>query len=172
MRKQKYYVYALIDPRDGQPFYIGKGCGKRCFQHVADVRKGRTDNIKKQARIRDILRAGLEVGVEIRSEHDLEGVALAAEAEAIQALKTFLTNIMPHGAAHSQEAKRQAAVDRAQGMLDRMMPFDQWCAIAERSESDKAVHRMVEESLRRCIADPVQLAREVAFVNGRVEFRW
>jgi len=22
----KYYVYALIDPRNNKPFYIGKGC--------------------------------------------------------------------------------------------------------------------------------------------------
>ena len=29
-----YYVYRLIDPRNGQTFYVENGKGNRVFQHV------------------------------------------------------------------------------------------------------------------------------------------
>jgi hypothetical protein len=29
MTALRFYVYALIDPRDGEVFYVGKGCGSR-----------------------------------------------------------------------------------------------------------------------------------------------
>ena len=32
--KLGYYVYRLIDPRNGQTFYVGKGKGNRVFQHA------------------------------------------------------------------------------------------------------------------------------------------
>ena len=32
--KLKYYVYRLIDPRNGETFYVGKGKGDRVFAHA------------------------------------------------------------------------------------------------------------------------------------------
>ncbi len=34
-----YYVYRLIDPRNGQTFYVGKGKDNRVFAHVKDALK-------------------------------------------------------------------------------------------------------------------------------------
>ncbi len=31
--KNKYYVYCLVDPRDNEVFYVGKGTGNRVFDH-------------------------------------------------------------------------------------------------------------------------------------------
>ena len=35
----KYYVYRLIDPRNGQTFYVGKGKGNRLYAHINDALK-------------------------------------------------------------------------------------------------------------------------------------
>lgn len=33
--QNRYYVYKLIDPRTGWPFYVGKGTGNRTWQHLS-----------------------------------------------------------------------------------------------------------------------------------------
>ncbi len=34
IKKLHYYVYRLIDPRNGETFYIGKGKDNRVFAHA------------------------------------------------------------------------------------------------------------------------------------------
>lgn len=34
IHRLKTYVYRLIDPRDGETFYVGKGKGNRVFAHI------------------------------------------------------------------------------------------------------------------------------------------
>lgn len=58
-----YYVYKLIDPRKGTPFYIGEGKGKRAWTHQEF--KSRCNNPHKDRIIHKIHNAGLEVIVEI-----------------------------------------------------------------------------------------------------------
>lgn len=35
----QYYVYRLIDLRNGQTFYVGKGKGNRLYAHINDTLK-------------------------------------------------------------------------------------------------------------------------------------
>ena len=35
--KLNHYVYRLVDPRNGQTFYVGEGCGNRVFAHANAV---------------------------------------------------------------------------------------------------------------------------------------
>lgn len=36
-----YYVYVYVDPRNDQPFYVGKGQGERALSHLSDAAESR-----------------------------------------------------------------------------------------------------------------------------------
>lgn len=92
-----FYVYQLKDPRNGLPFYVGKGQRRRAWQHERAVRSGRaTGNARKDAKIKEILAAGLEVDVWIVAEYDDELDALNHEYRLVDSDPT-LTNIMEGG---------------------------------------------------------------------------
>ena len=59
------YVYRLIDPRDFQTFYVGRGVGNRVFQHAKEELKHFEDDedalSMKLEQIRDIRLSGKEV---------------------------------------------------------------------------------------------------------------
>lgn len=83
----KYYVYRLIDPRDGQTFYVGKGKGNRIFSHILDEKVSAvgTAASEKIQRIRDIKAAGLKVlhvihrhGMDEKTSLEVEGALIDA----------------------------------------------------------------------------------------------
>lgn len=83
-----YYVYRLIDPRNGSTFYIGKGSGNRVFAHVNETLKyAETEDSysEKISTIQQIKKAGLEP-IHIIHRHGLtEEEAFAVEAALIDA---------------------------------------------------------------------------------------
>lgn len=93
------YVYRLIDPRNGETFYVGKGKGNRVFQHIKGELKTQdadelTDKLKT---IREIRNAGLEV-IHVIHRHGLtDENVFEVEAALIDAYPGA-TNIMAgHG---------------------------------------------------------------------------
>lgn len=107
----KFYVYALVDPRDGQPFYIGKGSGRRVMAHVPNRNSDR--NAEKGARIRQIIEAGLAVEEVIVYDGLTEGEAFRIERAAI--LETGLENLTNIAPGNMSEADR--IVGRARRVL-------------------------------------------------------
>jgi hypothetical protein len=77
-----YYIYALIDPRNNMPFYIGKGTGKRAQTHLWDM--SRSDNIHKENKIYAIRKIGLEPQIEYLAEDIIdENLAYKMEEDLI-----------------------------------------------------------------------------------------
>ena len=93
-KKLKYYVYRLMDPRNGETFYVGKGKDNRVFQHIKCVLASDQDELSQKLQvIREIQRAGLEV-IHVIHRHGMEqNVALEVEAALIDAFPSA-TNIM------------------------------------------------------------------------------
>ena len=96
----KWYVYRLIDPRNGETFYVGKGQGDRVFSHANGLLAGEEGEVSdpKQKRIRDINAAGLEVGHVIH-RHGIDSSRAAYEIEAalIDAYPGMTNKVRGHG---------------------------------------------------------------------------
>jgi hypothetical protein len=103
-----YYVYALVDPRTDEIFYIGKGTKDRVAAHGKqaglDVQSGESDKVE---RIREIRLDGAEPLIDIVRHGLTADDALAIEATLIDCLPR-LTNIV---AGHGVEGGRTSLDD-------------------------------------------------------------
>lgn len=100
-RQLKWYVYRLIDPRNGETFYVGKGQGDRVFQHAKGALEATPDedNVDlKSSRLKAIRAAGLDVGHLIhRHNIEDEDVAFQIEAALIEAYPGLTNKVDGHG---------------------------------------------------------------------------
>lgn len=98
--KLKWYVYRLIDPRNGETFYVGKGEGNRVFAHVNGLIGSEPNEVSdpKLQRIKDIQLASLEVGHIIhRHGFTTEQAAYAVEAALIDAYPGLANKVRGKG---------------------------------------------------------------------------
>jgi uncharacterized protein len=96
-----WYVYRLIDPRNGETFYVGKGRGDRVFQHAKGalaVGKDEDASDLKLQRIKDIAAARLDVAHVIH-RHNIENAEIAYQIEAalIDAYPGLTNRVSGHG---------------------------------------------------------------------------
>jgi uncharacterized protein len=118
-RRLGTYVYRLIDPRNGETFYVGKGQGNRVFAHIRAEEGLKGDEIdNKMKRIREIRLAGFEVAHVIHRHGMDDKMAFEVEAALMDAYPG-LTNIAggygtsDFGAMHAQEIIRRHAAEPA-----------------------------------------------------------
>lgn len=90
----KNYVYRLIDPRNGETFYVGRGVGNRLYCHIKEELGSDEDSVSlKLQRIRSIRLAGFEI-LHVVHRHGMEqDIAKEVEAALIDAY-SGLANIM------------------------------------------------------------------------------
>lgn len=110
IEKLRTYVYRLIDPRNGETFYVGKGKGNRVFAHIrAEVES--EDPGEKLRRIREIRAAGFEVAHVIHRHGMDEATAFEVESALIDAYPGLTNSAVgfgsDFGAMHAQEIIRK-----------------------------------------------------------------
>lgn len=90
------YVYRLVDPRDGETFYVGRGVNNRIFDHMDEAADG--DRNAKTNRINDIHRSGHKV-ITIVHRHNLrdEDETSTVEAALIEAFPNLTNRVAGTG---------------------------------------------------------------------------
>ena len=126
--KLKTYVYRLIDPRNGETFYVGKGKRDRVFAHIHDEQNLEGDEIDNNLkRIRQIHTAGFEVAHVIHRHGMDDKTAFEVEAALIDAYPGLENTVggagsNDYGAMHAREivsrcGAEQANFDNVRAML-------------------------------------------------------
>lgn len=93
---EKFYTYILTDPRDSQPFYVGKGCGTRMYYHKKAALGNYKDSYKPHHdRIREIIAMGYDIIYDKVLINVDETAALNKERELIEAIGRACTNDGP-----------------------------------------------------------------------------
>lgn len=87
------YVYRLIDPRNGETFYVGRGKGNRVFDHARGIAgfQGEEELSEKLDRILEIRNAGLDV-IHVIHRHGIPKEALSHVEAALIDAYPGLTN--------------------------------------------------------------------------------
>ena len=112
-----FYVYRLIDPRNGETFYVGKGKDNRVFKHASGLLDGNEIyeldvNSAKIDRIIEIRRAKLEV-IHVIHRHGMsEEVANEVEAALLDAYPGLTNLLGGHGSLDRGPMNAQQIVDK------------------------------------------------------------
>lgn len=94
------YVYMLTDPRNGMPFYVGKGHGKRCEFHLDEAKYYTKRKSKKLNKIRKLMSLGMKPVITKVEENVSDAQAIDFECLLIAEMRDIgipLTNMTDGG---------------------------------------------------------------------------
>lgn len=162
------YVYRLIDPRNGETFYVGKGVGNRIFQHAqasAALLDGEEDDLSlKLGRIRKILDAGLEV-VHVVHRHGIPADAVfEVEAALIDAFSGLANVQGGYGSAERGPMHAQEVVAKYGLPETHRAPNDRLLLINVNRSSESPESPSVYERVRYAWRIDVTRARQMQYV--------
>jgi|SRR6185436_5335034 len=153
-RSWGFYVYELIDPRDGSVFYVGKGKGNRCDSHVNDAKNGGIG--KKAERIRAIIEAGFEVTTKLVAWFEDEDDAFAYEK--VRIAKRGMSTLTNLSKGRSCSAYPKAANDWSEPL------HSEWAetmrALKARNASQSEIQAAWESWESKCIKAVVSAVSE------------
>jgi hypothetical protein len=170
-------VYRLIDPRNGETFYVGKGRGNRVFAHIRVAGGLEGDDLdNKIKRIHQINVAGFDVAHVIHRHGMDERTAFEVEAALIDAYPG-LTNIMggagnnDFGTMHAREIIRRYEAEPAV-FQDKALMISVNRTAAERSlyEATRFAWKIDPNKARR--ADVVLSTLQGLIVGAFVAEEW
>lgn len=159
-----FYVYIYIDPRNSEPFYVGKGSGGRYKQHLLASKSTlyyKESNKLKVNKIRKILESGMEPIIEIfkdLSENDSFRIEidLISKYGRIDLGTGILTNLSDGGEGQSgwkpDDAYRKRMSDSASGEKNGMFGKNQSDKTKEKIKN-KAIGRKASESTKKKMSE-------------------
>ncbi|HZF99719.1 MAG TPA: terminase small subunit [Chitinophagales bacterium] len=140
-----YYVYFLVNPINGNIFYVGKGKGKRKDMHLLNHFSRNFDNTRKHATIASILAARQNPLAVVFESGLSEAQAFDLERQLINNLNApCLTNAAP-----GVKSENEAAKERAMLNLSRIMPFEKWVSIRSRTECEKSMYQRIVNEFKK-----------------------
>lgn len=156
--KLGHYVYRLIDPRNGQTFYVGKGQGNRVFEHVTAALKAEESDEEdlRLETIRKIKQKNL-TPIHVIHRHNMsKHVALEVEAALIDAYPGLTNQVSgqgsnDYGTAHVDQLSERYTAETIEydPSHNIMVIKTKWSTVEERGDLYQAVRARWKINLRR-----------------------
>ncbi len=119
IKELETYVYRLVDPKNGETIYVGKGQGNRVFEHVAYSGGKKDDDMTSQlsARIQEIQSESNEVEHIIHRHGLNDHEALLIESALIEAYPKCLNVQSGHGSFDHGSMSAAKVIEKYQAPL-------------------------------------------------------
>lgn len=163
------YVYRLIDPRNGETFYVGKGVGNRVFHHAAAAAIKSLDEDEDEVslkirRIRRIIDSGLSV-IHVIHRHGISDAAVfEVEAALIDAFPGLGNVQGGHGSADRGTMHAGEIIKKYGLKVTERDPRHKLLLININRSSDDPESISLYESVRYAWKISVDRARRMNFV--------
>jgi len=169
IEKLKTYVYRLIDPRNGETFYVGKGKGNRVFAHIREEHGIEGDDLgNKMKRIRQIRLARFDVAHVIH-RHGMDDTTAFEVESALMDAYPGLTNEAggvggnEFGAMHALEIIREYTAETAVFRHDAIL------ISVNRSAAESSLYEATRYAWKVSLAQARKAEVVLAIVQGIIK---